>query len=125
MEETNRMIDETYERIFPTIPVDEWLSVQHVFHWLVYHNDLFGDNIPLSTLLQAVQQSTTSFLSHDANQLHDLEGLRERCGCLIMVEQEEKLGVYQNKPLCHHWLFNQTFWVNTRKLKVPNLSTVS
>ena len=96
-----KTLDETYERIFLTIPVDDWLSVQHVFHWLAYHNDLFGDNIPLSTLLQAVQQSTTSFLSHDANQLHDLEDLRERCGCLIMVEQEEKLGGYQNKTVYH------------------------
>lgn len=95
-----KTLDETYERIFLTIPVDDWLSVQHVFQWLVYHNDLFGNNIPLSTLLQAVQQSTASFLSHDANQLHDLEDLRERCGCLIMVEQEETLG-YRKKTVCH------------------------
>ena len=85
-----RTLDETYERIFLTIPEDDWLSVQHVFHWLIYHNDLFGTNIPLSTLFQAVQQSTVDFLSQDADQLQDFEGLRERCGCLIMVEQEEK-----------------------------------
>lgn len=85
-----KTLDETYERIFLTIPEDDWLSVQHVFHWLVYHNALFGTNIPLSTLLQAVQQSTVDFLSQDADQLHDFEGLRERCGCLIVVEQEER-----------------------------------
>lgn len=85
-----KTLDETYERIFLTIPEDDWLSVQHVFHWLIYHNDLFGTNIPLSTLLQAVQQSTVDLLSQDADQLHDFEGLRERCGCLIEVGQEEK-----------------------------------
>lgn len=87
-----KTLDETYERIFLTIPEDDWLSVQHVFHWLVYHNELFGTNIPLSTLLQAVQQSTVDFLSQDADQLHDFEGLRERCGCLIVVEQEEEVS---------------------------------
>jgi hypothetical protein len=40
------------------------------------------------------------FLSHDADQLHDFEGLRERCGCLIMVEQEKKLD-YDNKTVYH------------------------
>ena len=76
--------------------------MQHVFHWLVYHNDLFGTNIPLSTLLQAVQQSTVDFLSRDADQLHDFEGLRERCGCLIMVEQE-KLRDHQNTVSFAHY----------------------
>ena len=92
-----KTLDETYERIFLTIPEDDWLSVQHVFHWLIYHNDLFGTNISLSTLLQAVQQSSVDFLSQDADRLHDFEGLRERCGCLIEVEQEEKRTRYNNK----------------------------
>ena len=95
-----KTLDETYERIFLTIPEDDWLSVQHVFHWLVYHNELFGTNIPLSTLLQAVQQSTVDFLSQDADQLHDFEGLRERCGCLIVIEQEEK-RTGEDKKLIH------------------------
>ena len=96
-----KTLDETYERIFLAIPEDDWLSVQHVFHWLVYHNDLFGTNIPLSTLLQAVQQSTVDFLSQDADQLHDFEGLRKRCGCLIIVEQEEKRTGHPNKTVYH------------------------
>ena len=95
-----KTLDETYDRIFLTIPEDDWLSVQHVFHWLVYHNALFGTNIPLSTLLQAVQQSTVDLLSQDADQLHDFVGLRERCGCLIMVEQEEK-RTDDDKKLIH------------------------
>jgi hypothetical protein len=49
---------------------------------MAYHNDLLGEKIPLSTLLQAVQKSTGTIL------LHDLEWLRERCGCLVVVEQE-------------------------------------
>ena len=85
-----KTLDETYDRIFLDIPEDDWLSVQHVFHWLVYHNDLFGDNISLSTLLQAVQQSTLDSLIHSADQLHNFEGLRERCGCLILVERQKQ-----------------------------------
>lgn len=84
-----RTLDETYERIFLSIPEEDWLSVQHVFHWMVYHSEIFAGNIPLSTLLQAVQQSTMDSLSHDADQLHDFDGLRERCGCLINIRQEE------------------------------------
>ena len=84
-----KTLDETYERIFLAIPEEDWLSVQHVFHWLVYHRELFGTNIPLSTLLQAVQQSTLDLLSSDADPLYNFDGLRERCGCLITVEQEE------------------------------------
>ncbi|KAF1850095.1 uncharacterized protein K460DRAFT_300801, partial [Cucurbitaria berberidis CBS 394.84] len=83
-----RTLDETYELIFLAIPEEDWLSVQHVFHWMVYHNDLFGDNIPLNTLLLAVQQSTVDSLFPGSDQLHDFEGLRERCGCLILVEQK-------------------------------------
>jgi hypothetical protein len=85
-----KTLDETYERIFLAIPEGDWLSVRHVFHWLVYHNDLFGNNIPLSILLQAIQQSTSDVRSQDADQLYDFEGLRERCGCLIMVEQSQR-----------------------------------
>ena len=84
-----KTLEETYDRIFLDIPEDDWLSVQHVFHWLKYHKDLFRDNISLSTLLQAVQKSTIDCLSHSADQLYDFEGLRERCGCLILVEKEK------------------------------------
>lgn len=93
-----KTLDETYERIFLAIPEDDWLSVQHVFHWMVYHNDLFEDNIPLSNLLRAVQQSTADLLSHDAVQPHDFEGLCERCGCLIAVVQG-RLGDYQRSTV--------------------------
>jgi len=68
---------------------------------MVYHNDLFGTNIPLPTLLQAVQQSSMDFLSHDSVQLHDFEGLRERCGCLIAVEQEKKYHSHGFITVCY------------------------
>jgi hypothetical protein len=86
-----KTLDETYERILRAIPQDDRLSVQHVFHWLVYHNELFSTNIPVSTLLQAVQQSTVDSFSQDADRLYDIEGLRELCGSLIMIEQEKLL----------------------------------
>jgi hypothetical protein len=53
---------------------------------MVYHNLLFRGSIPLKILIQAVQQSTTNVFSHEADRMHDFEGLRERCGCLIMIE---------------------------------------
>jgi hypothetical protein len=117
-----KTLDETYERIFLAIPEDDWLSVQHVFHWLVYHNDLFGTNIPLSTLLQAVQQSTADFLSNDADQLHDFEGLRERCGCLIMVEQEEELIDYQSKTFYQHSTVSFAHYTVKEYLQSPRIS---
>ena len=91
-----KTLDETYERIFLSIPEDDWLSVQHAFHWLIHHNELFQTNIPLSTLLQAVQHSTRGLLSTDADELHDFEGLRERCGCLIIIEQEDVVDENKN-----------------------------
>ena len=117
-----KTLDETYERIFLTIPEDDWLSVQHVFHWLIYHNDLFGTNIPLSTLLQAVQQSTVDFLSQDADQLHDFDGLRERCGCLIVVEQEEECTGDNNKPLYQRSTVSFAHYTVKEYLQSPRIS---
>lgn len=117
-----RTLDETYERIFLTIPEDDWLSVQHVFHWLIYHNDLFGTNIPLSTLLQAVQQSTVDVVSQDADQLHDFEGLRERCGCLIKVEQEEKRTGHNNKIVHQRSTVSFAHYTVKEYLQSPRIS---
>jgi hypothetical protein len=96
--------------------------VQHVFHWLVYHNDIFGTNIPLGTLLQAVQQSTVDFISQDADQLHDFEGLRERCGCLIVVEQEEKPGDYPNKLVYQRSTVSFAHYTVKEYLQSPRIS---
>lgn len=85
-----KTLDETYERIFLAIPEEDWLSVQHIFHWMVYHSDLYGNAIPLIILLQAVQQSTLGILPSQADPLHDFEGLRERCGCLIIISEEPR-----------------------------------
>lgn len=82
-----KTLDETYERILLSVPEDERLILKHVFHWMVHHNSLFGDYIPFSTLLYAVRQSTENFLSTDIAMFYDLEGLRELCGCLVMVER--------------------------------------
>ncbi|KAK7179684.1 L-galactose dehydrogenase [Paraphaeosphaeria sporulosa] len=80
---------ETCERVLLAIPEDGWLSVQQVFNWLMYHNDLFGTNIALGTLVQAVQQITLDPFPQYINLWYDFESLRECCGCLIMVGQEE------------------------------------
>lgn len=118
-----KTLDETYERIFLAIPEDDWLSVQHVFYWLVYHSYLFKTNMSLSTLLQAVQQSTADSLSHDADQLHDFEGLRERCGCLIMVEQEGNLGGGQPKPVhCQRSTVSFAHYTVKEYLQSPRIS---
>ena len=89
---------------------------------MVYHNDLFGTNIPLSTLLQAVQQSTVDFLSQDADQLHDFEGLRERCGCLIVVEQEEKRTDDDDKPIHQRSTVSFAHYTVKEYLQSPRIS---
>lgn len=64
---------------------------------MAYHNDLRDDDIALTTLIQAVQQST-------ADKLHDFEGLRESCGCLIMVVQKHSTtGVSYNTVSFAHY----------------------
>ncbi|KAL9617227.1 MAG: hypothetical protein Q9160_007955 [Pyrenula sp. 1 TL-2023] len=86
-----RTLDETYERILLEIPEDDWLPVQHVLHWLMFHNELFKTEMSLNTLLQAMQYNSASSSRHYPDLIHDLEGLRERCGCLIMVQQEPEM----------------------------------
>lgn len=55
----------------------------------MYHNDLFNDNIPIDTLIEAVDKSTLHDRPQNTNRTFDLDALRESCGCLIMVGQEE------------------------------------
>jgi hypothetical protein len=84
-----KTLDETYDRIFLTIPEEERLFVQHALQWIYYHNELYnGKGIPCAVLLQGVEKSTAA-LAADQNELfYDNETLRELCGCLINITPE-------------------------------------
>ena len=78
-----KTLDETYDRLFLTIPEDDRSIVHHVLQWIGIHNERKPDNIPCALLLQAVAKSTASerYLDRDA--------LRELCGCLISIQLED------------------------------------
>lgn len=85
-----KTLDETYDRIFLTIPDEEHLFVYHAFQWIKYHNDLYdGANIPCSVLLEAVGKSTAAVTANQIECFYDQETLRELCGCLINITPEE------------------------------------
>src|SRR5947207_4392575 len=66
LENLPRTLDETYDRIFLRIPEEERLFVYHALQWISYHNELHGNCIPCSVLLQAVARST-AMLSDSQN----------------------------------------------------------
>jgi ankyrin repeat protein len=83
-------LDETYERIFIRIPKEDQLFVYYALQWISFHNGQFQlGNIPLSTLLQAVERSSPDDNNLWIRYLFDEARLRECCGCLITISQED------------------------------------
>ena len=84
-----KTLDETYDRIFLTIPEEERLFVHHALQWIYYHNELYdGEGIPYAVLLQGVGKSTAGRSASQNERFYDKETLRELCGCLINVTLE-------------------------------------
>lgn len=85
-----KTLDETYDRIFLSIPEEELLFVHHALQWIYYNNELYdGEGIPYAVLLQAVQRSTAGLTADQNERSYDEETLRELCGCLINITLEE------------------------------------
>jgi len=89
-----KTLDETYDRIFLTIPEEEHLFVHHALQWIYYHNELYnGEGIPCAVLLQGVGKSTAGLTANQNERFYDNETLRELCGCLINITLENSIGV--------------------------------
>ena len=83
-------LDETYDRIFLSVPKEEQVFVHHALQWIFYHNELYdGDGIPCAVLLQGVKRSTVGLTANQHERFYDKETLRELCGCLISISQEK------------------------------------
>jgi hypothetical protein len=81
-----KTLDETYDRIFLTIPEGEHPFVHHALQWIYYHNELYrGEGIPCAVLLQGVGKSTAELTANQNERFYDNETLRELCGCLINI----------------------------------------
>jgi hypothetical protein len=95
-----KTLDETYDRIFLTIPEEEHLFVHHALQWIYYHNELYdGEGIPCAVLLQGVGKSTVGLTANQNERFYDNETLRELCGCLINITPENSTDVLGN---IHH-----------------------
>jgi hypothetical protein len=85
-----KTLDETYDRIFLSIPEEEHLFVHHALQWIYYHNELYrGKGIPCAVLLQGVGKSTAGLTANQNERFYDKETLRELCGCLINITLED------------------------------------
>jgi hypothetical protein len=80
-----KTLDETYERIFLSIPQEDCLFVRHALQWVQYHNELYGDSISCHTLLHAVERSSAKSNPVGRAYHYNEELLRELCGCLITI----------------------------------------
>jgi hypothetical protein len=88
-----KTLDETYERIFLSIPQEDCLFVRHALEWIHYHNELYGDSISCHTLLHAVERSSAKSNPVGRAYHYNEELLRDLCGCLITVMPTRN---------CHH-----------------------
>ena len=85
-----KSLDETYDRIFFAIPNEDRPFVHHVLQWIIYHNDLYhGEGIPVEVLIQAVESSLARLMACHPERLHNVDTIRELCGCLINTMLEE------------------------------------
>jgi hypothetical protein len=84
-----KTLDETYDRIFLTIPAEEHPFVHHALQWIYYDNELYHDGgISSAVLLQGVGKSTAGLTANQNERFYDNEILRELCGCLINIAPE-------------------------------------
>src|SRR4051812_15404910 len=82
-----KTLDETYERIFLAIPREDWPFVRHVLTWIHFHSNLYSENIPSATLLQAAGQTDAGLNTSSPEYFYDEESVKEICGCLVNVER--------------------------------------
>jgi hypothetical protein len=94
-----KTLDETYDRIFLSIPEEEHPFVHHALQWIYYNNELHGgESIHCAVLLEAVQKSTAGLTANQNERFYDIETLRELCGCLINITLGDPTDIYDTTP---------------------------
>ena len=71
--------------MFLEISEEERPSVQLCLRWIDFHNELYGENIPLPILLQAIGVRDDGSSKADAMDYIDEVYLPETCGCLTNI----------------------------------------
>ena len=85
-----KTLEETYDRIFITIPEEERMFVHLVLRWIAHHNGISGgDGIPCDVLIQAVAASTAELTGEQNERYYDKDTLREICGCLVDIMRKD------------------------------------
>lgn len=107
-----KTLDETYERIFLGIPNADRVFIHQALKWIYCHNELYNNDISCSMLLKVIEQSTSESTHSTQDYLYDIELLRELCGCLITLQQEDRGdGRYRFLPTKHTVSFaHYTVW---------------
>ena len=93
MKDLPKTLDETYNRILLTLSEEDQQFVHHALQFILYHNNLYGGDgngsIPCAVLIRGVERSIAVLTSKQNDRFYDHETLRELCGCLINVTQEQ------------------------------------
>ena len=85
-----KTLEETYDRIFATIPKEERIFVHLVLRWISHHNEILnGDGISCDVLIQAVTTSAAELTGEQNVRYYDKDTLQEICGCLIDISLKD------------------------------------
>jgi hypothetical protein len=93
-----KTMDETYERIFSSIPDEERELVRHALLWVSFHNFVWKGSVPLPAqlLVDSYIALDKARISSD-EYLYDLETLKDSCGCLVsFTSNEEDISLSAN-----------------------------
>jgi hypothetical protein len=92
-----KTLDETYERIFLSIPQEQWIFVQHMFRWMVYFVEE-RSTPPWTLSVEAARTSAAEF-DVNVNDIHyDIPAIQELCGCLISFGHQSEGRVLPDIP---------------------------
>ena len=96
-------LDETYERIFSCIALEDVDIVRHCLSWAMFHNAVWGSMMPLSAriLIDTFYLIVGNELAGDEPLISNLEILKESCGCLLSFQATNDNGDF-NVSLAHY-----------------------
>ncbi|OBT87645.1 hypothetical protein VE02_02686 [Pseudogymnoascus sp. 03VT05] len=86
-----KTLDETYERIFLEIPLEDWAVVRQVFEWTLFHSKLYGTKVPCEIVIQALEKNPLADTYGNGN-FYDDTTIKELCGCLITISNGLPFG---------------------------------
>jgi hypothetical protein len=84
-----KTLDETYERIFLSIPQEQRIFIHHMFRWMAYFVER-GSTPPWTLLVEAARTTAAKF-DVNVNDIHyDILTIQELCGGLISFRRHSE-----------------------------------